>query len=127
MIAKIRRLYNLVFFRSNFFLWTVVASLIANILTWSLIFLGFDTLYQADREFIPLHYKVPIGPDFYSNWYWIFALPIVGFLFIGFNFFFARFLYQKIRIAALLLSAAGFFAQIIFMRAVYLIIQINLY
>ncbi len=127
MIAKILRLYTDIFFRSRFFLSVVTLSFIANMLIWTLVLLGFDTLYQVDREFIPLHYKVPIGPDFYSNWYWIFVLPITGLLFVIFNFFFARFVYPKQRVLAFSLILVGLITQIIFMRAVYLIIQINLY
>ncbi|MBI4272855.1 hypothetical protein HY621_03310 [Candidatus Uhrbacteria bacterium] len=127
MISQIRRIYTNIFFRSRFFFSAVVLSLTANALIWILIVLGFSTLYQADREFIPLHYKVPIGPDFYSNWYWIFVLPITGLLFIIFNFFFGRFVYPRQRVLALSLSTLGLITQIIFIRAVYLIIQINLY
>lgn len=104
-----------------------VFSLACNAVLWALIILNLDTLYQEGREFIPLHYKVPIGPDFYSSWYGIFVLPIAGILFAVFNFFFSRFLYNHQRVMAYLLMTVAFLCQIIFIRAAYLIIQINLF
>lgn len=127
MFLRIRRIYTTIFFRSRTLFSLFFLSLICNALVWGLILLGLDTLYQPDREFIPLHYKVPIGPDFYNQWYWIFLLPVMGLLFIGFNFLFGRFVYPKQRFAAISLSFVGLIVQIIFMRAAYLIIQINLY
>lgn len=127
MVYYFRHIYSLLFFRSTYFLLFTLAGLVANAMMWLLIALGLETLHQPDRDFIILHYKVPVGPDLYWYWYGVFILPIAGLLFVGVNYFFARFVHQFYQRSIVVLPVAAFICQLILMRAAYLIIQINLY
>jgi len=127
MVHFFRNIYSTVFYRSVFFLLFTLGGLAANALSWLLIALGLETLHQPDRDYIILHYKIPIGPDLYWYWYGVFILPIAGLLFIVANFLFARFTHQFYRRSIIVLPVAAFLCQLILIRAIYLIIQINLY
>lgn len=127
MVYYLRNIYSSLFFRSSYFLLFTLAGLVANAMIWMLIALGLETLHQSDRDFIILHYKIPLGPDLYWYWYGVFVLPIAGLLFVVTNYFFARFTHQFFQRSIVVLPVTAFLCQLILIRAVYLIIQINLY
>ncbi|MBI2484117.1 hypothetical protein HYV71_02950 [Candidatus Uhrbacteria bacterium] len=127
MVYYFRKIYESLFYRSVYFLLFTLAGFAANVLIWLLIALGFETLRQPERDFIILHYKVPVGPDLYWYWYGVFILPIAGFLFIIVNYFLARFVHQFFQRSVVVLPVTAFVCQLLLIRAVYLIIQINLY
>jgi hypothetical protein len=98
-----------------------------NLLMWLLIALNWSTLVQPDRPYIVLHYKVNFGPDFYSEWYSIFLVPITGLLFLVLNGIFARRMYLYVRSISYALALTAAACQFFLILATYFIIQINVF
>lgn len=127
MRAWIETLYIRFFCRDRAVAGLSILSLLLNVCIWILIALRWESIHQEGRDFITLHYKVFYGPDFYSNWYYIFVLPVAGLLFCLLNMYLGRLAYSYQRIVAYALGATASFCQILLFTATYLIIQINIF
>lgn len=120
-------LFTRLFFREKSFALFEVASLLGNLFQWALIALSWDTIYQPSREFINLHYKVFVGVDFYSSWYYIFFLPLFGCGALILNYCLSRWIYPFERTLAFLAAGATCILQYALAFALFLIIQINVF
>ena len=120
-------LYLQLFFRDPFLLISASLVIIGNILNWALIIVRYDVLVHPEREFISLHYKVFLGPDFYGPWQYIFFIPGFLFLIMLLNYVLARRLYHFQRVSAYALSCSNVFCQALALLATHLIITLNIF
>ncbi|MBI4600229.1 hypothetical protein HY732_04920 [Candidatus Uhrbacteria bacterium] len=118
--------YTRAFFRDHLFFGISSAALFAHAAVWLLLFLGFDTIYTSDREYITLHYKILFGTDFVAQWFVIFLVPLVGLFVLIVNFILERTLYHIERRLAYALAAAALAVNSILIFALYLLLQVNL-
>lgn len=119
--------YTRAFFRDRLLFLISLAGIFTHGALWLLLFLGFDTIYTPDREYITLHYKILFGTDFVGQWFSIFLVPFTGMIVLGVNFFLARTLYHIEHRLAYVLVSASFAVQGMLVFALYLLLQINLY
>ncbi len=122
-----RTLYTKLFFRDRFLLAFLVVSLGINAFVWANIFLKMDILAQPQREFILLHYKVFLGPDYYAAWQTIFFLPAIGLGIIILNYYLGFRAYHYQRLISYSVHCGSALCQAIILLAVLLIIQINIF
>lgn len=119
--------YTRAFFRDRLLFLLSLAGIGMHGALWVLLFLGFDTIYTPDREYITLHYKILFGTDFVGQWFSVFLVPLTGMIVLAVNFFLARTLYHIEHRLAYVLVSASFVVQGILVFALYLLLQINLY
>ncbi|MBI4239592.1 hypothetical protein HY620_01235 [Candidatus Uhrbacteria bacterium] len=121
------KLYLQLFFRDPFLLVSTILALVGNMLNWAFIVWRYDILVRPEREFISLHYKVFLGPDFYGPWQYIFFIPALLLIIMLLNYSFARRLYHFQRMSTYALSTASVFCQACALLATHLIITINIF
>lgn len=125
--AQLDHFYAKAFLRSRIFFFGTLAALTLNVGVWALFVVKFAVLYQPDRDFIALHYKVFYGVDLYSNWYYLFTLPVAGLVTIIVNYWIARVSHHTLSFLSTLLTITSVGAQVGLYFAVWLILQINIY
>lgn len=109
------------FFTSKTFLFTVITSLLINGLLWFFLYRNFP----ASTEPVFLHYTVFFGVDRIGPWYYIFLLPLAGFLILLFNTVFAWVVYRREKTISLFLLWASLFLQGFFLLAGILLSFLN--
>jgi hypothetical protein len=119
--------YTRAFFRDRLLCIVSILGLAAHAALWFLLFLGFDTVYSSDREYITLHYKVLFGADSVAQWFFIFLLPLGGLAVVFINFVLARALYHIDRRYSIALQAVSCAANAVLIAALYFLLQVNLY
>lgn len=121
------RIFSSAAARDRVMLGVLAVGIALNLSMWGLIVRHWDVLVQPERAYIILHYKANFGPDFYSEWYSIFLIPLTGALFLILNGVFARKVYLHIRAVSYALVLTATVCQFFLALATYLIIQINIF
>ncbi len=103
------------------------AACVFHLFVWGILAANFQTVYQPTKEFITLHYKVGIGPDFVGPWYVIFGIPLLGLAVLIVNCVLSRTVYHQERFSAYALAAAAASIQIILGWVLYLTVKANLF
>lgn len=114
-------------FRDKVLVYLYGAALIVHIFVWGILLVNFQTVYQPTKEFITLHYKVGIGPDFVGPWYMILVIPLASLALLILNCLLGRMLYHQERFSAYSLAATALCGQIVIGWILYLIVKANLF
>lgn len=62
---------------------------------------------------IPLHFNIYFGIDVIDNWYNIFIIPLLGFLFCIINFSLAGLIFESEKLLSYFLNTVSLFVQIL--------------
>lgn len=103
------------------------AALLGNIGIWALLAGNWAIVYQPGKDFIPLHYKVIFGIDYYANWYYIFAYPVIALIVLLADYGLSRWGTAQDESMQRLLATAAVISQIIAIAALYFAIQVNIF
>lgn len=123
----VERVYVQWFHHNRFLVLSLFVGLVLNCGIWTLFLLKLGVLYQPERQFITLHYKVFYGVDFLGEWYYVLLMPLFALCVLFGNFFFARKIQSANSVLATMIMVAALAIQPIVAGALYLLIQINLF
>lgn len=121
------QLQHVLFYRNTTLVYLYGAAAITHVFLWGILIANRTIVYQPAKEFITLHYKVGIGPDFVGPWYGILVLPLFGLAVLVGNCIIGRWAYHSERFSSYALAASALYLQLIFAWALYLIVKANLY
>lgn len=124
---KCDQLQNILFYRNKALLYLYGTATVLHLLLWGTLLVNIQTVYQPTKEFITLHYKVGIGPDFVGPWYAIFAIPFIGLVVLGLNCALGKLAYHYERYSVYSLAVGACCAQIMLLWVLYLILKANLF
>ncbi len=127
LIQKWNQLESWLFFRNKALFYLYGSACVVHIVMWGVFFANLQTIYQPTKEFITLHYKVGIGPDFVGPWYVILTIPLCAMIVLILNCFLGRLIYHNERFSAYTLAATALMVQLVCGWALYLIIKANLF
>lgn len=127
MLTRVGAFFESLFLRDRILMASVALSLGFNALIWAVIALNLEVIHVPGQEYIILHYRLFYGPDFTSNWQFIFIPPIVGLVFAIANHALARFAYNRVRVIAHCLGAASVLTNALLLAGTYLIIRVNIF
>lgn len=97
------------YFQSRLNLFLFFSAILLNITIWILLYL----IIKPSQYPIPLHFNIYFGIDVIDNWYNIFVIPLLGFLFCLINFFLAGLIFENEKLFSYFLNAASLFVQIL--------------
>ena len=121
---KLRFAMRDLFKNSKFYRWIAIASAALVALTfvmpvWRLIpVLGEET-------YIPLHYNIYFGIDRFGPWYYIFILPVLGFLLLILNIIFESIFVKREHILSVFFAITTIIVEAILFGSMVLIIMLN--
>ena len=88
--------------------------LFANIISWWIVYFQIHPTYET----VPLHYNVFYGTDQAGSGYYLYAVPLVGFAILAFNYAFYRKAVGTDRFIANAVAAASLASQVVVLIAV---------
>lgn len=103
--------------------------LAVNLLNWGLIYFEFyPAVYSLppEQSFVPLHYNIFLGIDFFGEWRKIFIFPGIALFIFLLNTILAFILYNKKALISYFLSISSTFCQIFLLISTILAILINM-
>ncbi|MEW6407449.1 MAG: hypothetical protein AB1465_02035 [Patescibacteria group bacterium] len=103
------RLKSHSYFRNKPNLFLFFSAVLLNIAIWILLYLRI----KPSQYPIPLHFNIYFGIDVIDNWYNIFVIPLLGFLFCLINFFLAGLIFESEKLFSYFLNAVSLFVQIL--------------
>lgn len=124
---KLDQLHNILFNRNVALAYLYTGAAAINLALWGMLFANIQTVYRSSREFITLHYKVGIGPDFVGPWYALFAVPLFGLVILLFNCIAGKMVYHHERFSVYALAVTALCVQGILGWALYLPLKANLF
>ncbi len=113
--------------RDRLLLYVYGVAIILHLALWGIFIMNLNTIYQPDKEFIALHYKVGIGPDFVGPWYYSLAIPLLGLAVIAINMTIGKRAYHHEKFSVYSLAAASMCIQGILIWSFILIVKTNLF
>mgnify|MGYP001565302320 FL=1 len=113
--------------RDRLLLYFYGTAAILHVVLWGVFVANLHTLYQPDKEFIALHYKVGIGPDFVGPWYYILAIPFLGLAVLAGNMIIGKHTYHHEKFSVYALSSSAACIQGVLIWSLLLIIKANLF
>ncbi|MEK7103231.1 MAG: hypothetical protein AAB870_02695 [Patescibacteria group bacterium] len=120
-------IYSKVFLRDRGYMIPLGINVALQLLLWGMVWYYKGVIYQPDREFFALHYKVQYGIDFLAPWYYVLAIPAFGLLIVIMNATLARYGHLHERFGMHVAMIGACVAQVILLWALYLIIQVNIF
>lgn len=127
LTRAIDQVQHFLFYRNTALFYLYAATALAHIFLWGILIANRHIIYQPSKEFITLHYKVGIGPDFVGPWYGILALPFLGLAILVGNCIIGRWVYHSERFSSYALAVGALYLQLILAWSLYLIVKANLY
>jgi len=102
-------------------------SLLFNVAAWLALTIKFKQIIPANSDgIVPLHYNVYLGIDLQGNWWRSLLMPLVGLLFLIFNYLLALALFHKKNLISYFLIATNFLLQIIIFSASIFTLLLNI-
>lgn len=102
-------------------------ALLSHIGIWALLAWEWTIVYQPGKDFIPLHYKVIFGIDYYANWYYIFGYPAIALIMLLVDYALSRWVTVHDATMQRLLATTALINQIIIGAALYFAILVNIF
>jgi len=123
--GALNSLYTKIFLRDRtLFILAGITALVHGLI-WFLLFLGFDTLYSPDREYITLHYNSVFGADFVARWFTIFLIPLCGLVLVGINMFIGYRVYNINKHLTYTCALTALVVNILLLTALQLLLRAN--
>ena len=110
----IKAMSKLLIYLKNVWFLTAV-SLVLNIISWVVI----ATQIKPNSEIVPLHYNIFYGPDLVGKGYYIYFIPLVGFLTLVVNLGLYRYALSKEPFAAKTLIVVSLVVQILILISIF--------
>lgn len=115
--------------KSKLIIITSALGLAINLLNWGLIYFEFyPAVYSLppEQSFVPLHYNIFLGIDFFGEWKKIFIFPGIAFFIFALNTILALMLYNKKALVSYFLSITSTACQFFLLISTILAILINI-
>lgn len=104
-----------------------IASILINVTLWGALYFKLQPLsYLSESGLISLHYNIYFGIDKIGPWYFVLALPLLGFFIIVFNNLLAYFLYLQDKFISHFLVLSQLALQLILFAAGVFVILLNI-
>lgn len=127
LIQKWDHMQHFLFYRNKVLAHLYEAAALAHLAMWGILAANIQTVYQPKKEFITLHYKVGIGPDFVGPWYLILLFPLFGCAVLISHCALSRIMYRHDRFSSGALAVSALCLQGVISWALFLIIKANLF
>lgn len=123
--GPLNSLYTKLFLRDRVIFIIASATVVVYGVMLFLLFLGFNDIYSADREYITLHYNSVFGTDFVARWFTIFLVPLCGFVIAGINTFVGYRIYNLNKHLTYACALTALVSNILLFCALQLLLRVN--